>query len=210
MANRAQGNEKLVAAVGKAYRAGTLSHQVIADKYEVSRTTVRRWAKQFGWTRDLSADVRVTAKRKAMVQPDRLKKVQEVGESVNSIPDAEIVEDFSELGAVVLRDHRGLIGKLRTRIETLLANIEGHRLCVQQIADNQVVATAKTVEFIGDQLLKQTAMLRDLAQTMARLIPLERQAFSLDNRDDEQTYEQALKELYESEPEPVGPIGQIH
>lgn len=219
-------NDKLVQAVKKAYRAGQLSVPLIADKYEISYSTVYRWVRRYGWKRDLTTDVRVTANRKAMVPPERLEQAKKAGQDVHTIPDAEIVEDFSEMGAAILREHRGLIGKLRARVESLLnRDLEMHRrylrLVLKALDGTALEDDGKgkvklgavvIVELMGEQLVKQTAMTRDLGQTLARLIPLERQAFSLDNRDDERTYEQALKDLYESDPEPasvvpVGPTG---
>jgi len=216
-------DDKLVRAVGKAYRSGQLSVPLIAEKYEVSYSTVYRWVRRHGWKRDLTTDVRVTAKRKAMVPVERLEQAKKAGQDVHTIPDAEIVEDFSEMGAAILREHRGLIGKLRARVESLLSrDLEVHRRYVRLVLKALDGKTLQDdgkgkvklggiviAEFMGEQLVKQTAMTRDLAQTLARLIPLERQAFSLDNRDDERTYEQALKDLYESDPEPasVVPVG---
>ncbi len=218
-------NDKLITAVGRAYRAGQISAQDICKKYEIGRSTLYRWAARWRWKRDLATDVRVIAKRKAMVSQEKRAKVQAAGESVEDIPDDEIVEDFSDLGAIILVNHRGLIGKLREKVDSMFLELERHRRYVRWTLRSMIGTESVKVgfgknsrmvpgsvvkaEFMGEMMLKQSSMLRDLAQTAARLVPLERQAFSLDNRDDRQTYEQALKELYESEPEPTAPVGHV-
>ncbi len=230
-----QNTTMIMEAVGKAYRAGQLSDRAIAEKYGISNDTVSTWAKRYEWVRDLSSDVRVEAKRRSMAGEvvkqrttteegrERYAKgeVQQAkaaaAEAVKNMPSAEIVDEFSSLGAAVLDTHRGQIGVLRNHAGSLARELMAlkkyYKLVAKAIdgtgtSDNVDRAGAGMdlpraiykVRFLGVQLAKQTQMTLQLTQAMAKIIPLERQSYALDSAESEKSYESMLEDLYNSYP----------
>jgi hypothetical protein len=61
-------------------------------------------------------------------------------------------------------------------------------------------AVAK-VRFLGAQLTRQASVTKTLAETLAKLIPLERESYALDISEGEQSYESMLRELHNSTPD---------
>jgi hypothetical protein len=145
----------------------------------------------------------------------------EAGAVAKAIPDEVIVEEFSSLGADVLTTHRaqinalrGYVGQLGLELATLkryyslvARKIDGKGMVFDKGEKFHVPKALYKVKFLGTQLERQSRILRDLTQSFARLVPLERQAFSLDSSEDERTYEAMLEELYGTEPPPTNGHG---
>jgi len=170
--------------IERAYRAGALSIRTIAERQGVSDTAIRKKAKALGWVRDLSEQVRKEVRSKLVrgeVRNDQ---------GANCELDAEIIEEAAEEGAQVVRSHRRDIRKA-----TSLANL---------LMDD-LLTTIQQREEIEDEIDKETAEDRNgmrrasmlsavslpsnsktlfqLSSAMKNLQVLERQAFSLDDKE---------------------------
>ncbi|MEL6575036.1 MAG: hypothetical protein AAFQ81_04015 [Pseudomonadota bacterium] len=157
-------------AIEREYRAGQLSIMEIARRFGLTDAAIRKRAKRDGWTRDLGDDVRRRIKDKRVREPDP-NAGRELGSGSGSerATDEDLVERAASRGFEVEQSHRrdltqlhGLKRLLATRLSQVLHNEPVDGPC---LGDK---------ESPGDLLEK-------LARVSSRLIPLERQAYSLDD-----------------------------
>lgn len=163
-------------AIEREYRAGVLSLREIARQFAISDTAIRKRAKAEKWSRPLADKVR-DAVREKLVRTDG----SQTG-SQSAVRDEEIVENAAIRGMAVVTSHRrdleqlhGLKRILAGRLAQLLDGIKPDGPCLGER------------ETLGDLLEK-------LSRVTARLIPLERQAFSLDANDPEKGQKVILAE----------------
>lgn len=153
-------------AVEREYRAGVVSVREIARKFEVSDTAIHKRAKAEGWERALASKVR-EAVREKLVRSDSLQAGLQPGRAT----DAEIVDASASLITGIITSHRrdltqlhGLKRILAERLSQVLHGIKPDGPCLGE------------KESPGDLLEK-------LSRVTSRLIPLERQAHNLDERE---------------------------
>ena len=162
-------------AVEREYRAGQLSIRQIAKMYKCSPAAIVKRAAQYGWTRNLTAAVRAETERRMV----------EVNAGVNTVNAREVIEAAAERSVSVVIGHREHIQTLRKTVILL-----GEQL--QRAAEDRDQITGDIMEEVdGEPPDRRAAMLRavalptharaavDLSQTLAKLIPLERQAFNI-------------------------------
>lgn len=172
-------------AVERDYRAGVLSIREIARQHGTKEGTIRSRAKVRGWERDLTAQVRARAAEKlsrdhAGVRAD-----------VRRVSDEEAIEHGANLIDGIVRLHRNDIRSGRELVELLMAELRSEcvhkdllvELAEGHIADTEVDQQAANVIRRAVSLPGRASTLRDLAQSMQRLIALERQAFNVDDDD---------------------------
>ncbi len=176
-------------AIEREYRAGQLSVREIAARHGCNASTISRRAKRYGWERDLSDQVRQRAQAKAILG----------GESGD---DEEIVEAAAERGAEVINVHRRDIRDGRKTVEMMLAELRAEcqqpglaEMAEQHIEQSgsgnaEAQAIRKAVSLPG-----RAGVMRDLSQSMQRLVALERQAYNLDDDGGGESYEDQLKRL---------------
>lgn len=164
-------------AIEREYRLGQLSLREIARMYGVSDTAIRKKAKVLGWTRDLSGKVREKVRTDLVRTEVRTPNARE----------PEIVEAAAARGVEVVRAHRQDIARLRGLSETLANRLERYLLLgampepkTEKEREEMEKAQAELGAFIG---IRETPgdLLDKLSKTLHRLVPLERQAFSLDD-----------------------------
>ena len=161
------------------FRAGQLSITAIAREYGLTDAAIHKRAKRDGWKRDLSEKVR----RKVREQAVRL----EVGSSNAS--EAEVIEIAAQRGVQVLREHRNDIGRGRKLVEAMFSELEDqtdNRKLLAELVDSQLEDVganeqAKRAAQKAISLPGRAGTLRDLTQSLQRLVILERQAFNLDD-----------------------------
>lgn len=173
-------------AIEREYRAGQLSIREIAREHGLSDGAIRKRAKAEGWQRDLSGQVR-QAVRTELVR-------SEVRTDNARTNDAEAVQVAAARGVEVVRQHRGRLATLNqiadnltARLKRMLDDLEQNRIVEIEERDpktKQVVEVHKVPapgQWIG-QIDKESAgdLMKKLSDTTAKLIPLERQAFNLD------------------------------
>lgn len=186
-------------AIERAFRAGALSIRTIAERNGISDTAIRKKAKGSGWARDLSEQVRKEVRNKLVRGEVRDE------QCANPERDAEIVEEAAEEGARVVRSHRRDIRKA-----TNLANLLMDDL-LTTISKREEIEEAIEAETADDSngmrratMLSAVALpsnaktLFQLSSAMKNLQVLERQAFSLDEKektDDSEDLSKLMDEL---------------
>lgn len=150
-------------AIEREYRAGQLSIREIAKKHGISDTAIRKAAKEKGWERALADKVQ-KAVREKLVRSDG----SQSGSQEQRANDKEIIEGAALRGFEVVQSHRRDIQQL-----TAISNVLATRLAAVLHKDPVEGPCLGDKESPGDLLEK-------LTRVRARLIPLERQAYNLD------------------------------
>ncbi|WP_431078463.1 hypothetical protein [Pseudomonas siliginis] len=170
--------------IERAYRAGSLSIRTIAERQGVSDTAIRKKAKALGWARDLSDQVRKEVRSKLVrgeVRNDQ---------GANCELDAEIIEEAAEEGARVVRSHRRDIRKATNLanllMDDLMTTIQRREEIEEDIEaetseDNNGMRRASMLAAVS--LPSNSKTLFQLSSAMKNLQVLERQAYSLDEKE---------------------------
>ena len=152
-------------AIERAFRAGQVSIRVIGRQHSLSDAVIRTHAKAEGWTRDLAGEVRNRV-RESLVREGSRK-----SERMGVVPsDAAIIDEAAAIGVAVVREHRRDIEGLRKAAAELLS----------ELRPKPQEASAQWDGADEVPLIHRSRVIADLSAAMARLVPLERQAFGLD------------------------------
>lgn len=172
------------------YRADVLSIAQIARESGAPSSTIRMRAKRNGWVRDLTSRIKMRADE--FVNQDAIKN------AINHIQDNEelTVDENARLTAAVRLSHRKDIQRARhatnellTELESMIGETNRHRL------DGLLLLLMEEGIVDGDDWRAQEAYKRatslssavgnmqKLADTMVKLVGLERQAWNLDDLD---------------------------
>lgn len=151
-------------AIEREYRAGQLSVREIARQFGVSDGAIRKRAKAEGWERVLVERVREAVKEKLV----RADSAQDGTQDQRARTDRELVEGAALRGLEVVTSHRRDLQQLHG-----LKRVLADRLSVVLTGGDPDGPCLGARETPGDLLEK-------LSRVSARLIPLERQAFNLD------------------------------
>ena len=177
-------------AIEREYRAGILSVREIARRHEITEGPIRRKAKQKGWERDLTEKVKTRAQEKLSRASEDAGGAQDAGKDAATTREQEerAVEENAERVAGVVNLHRRDIRDGREIVEMMLGELrhECEAPGLQELAEQHIdeegasqqraQAIRKAVSLPG-----RAQTMRDLSQSMQRLVSLERQAFSLDD-----------------------------
>lgn len=184
-----------VEACGRDYRTGAFTDRELGAKYGVSHTTVQKWAKKHGWQKDLVGAVK--AATAAKLAKHEVSKV--AGEAVASavakqlgsevLATTEAVLAVAEVNTQVVLRHRADIRATRDEALELLAELgwqrknmpELERLAELVAEDSPLTAADRMAAFrravgLGGRIVN----VNKLAEVLAKLVPLERRAFGLD------------------------------
>lgn len=168
------------------YRAGLLSVREIAAAQGVSHVAIGKRAKRDGWERDLGAKIK--AKAEALVTSRTVTK-EVTAEKVAT--DRAIIEANAEVIANVRLGHRKDIGRARTLAMSLLAELEAQTSNVQLLDEIGEIlgGDEESGQGISDKMLSlyhavtslpgRTKTMKDLGDTLHKLIGLEREAYGI-------------------------------
>lgn len=163
------------------YRTGQYSNRELSRLHGASESYIRKKAKDGGWTKDLTAQVRTRTREKAVrksVTDTVAKKREEAGEDTEApLTDNEIIEAAAENGAQVIGQHKNRIGKFQgitTRFAELLETQLASGTITMMAKSGEPVEIDVPLDYVGKSLANGTMALQ-------RLIELERQAHNLDN-----------------------------
>ena len=145
-------------AIEREYRAGQLSVREISRQYGVGAPSIVKKAAKLGWERDLSDSVRQAVKAKLVKETAQ---GNTEGKQVNT---REAVEAAAARGVDIVLRHRRDIAKLDALRTKLAEKAE------------TLLDTVASIDALGNA----AQAVESLGRTMARLVPLERQAFNLD------------------------------
>jgi hypothetical protein len=166
-------------AIEREYRAGQLSIREIARNHGTTDGAIRKRAKKDGWERDLSQQVREKV-RAELVRGE----VRTPNAHANQ---REAIDTAAARGVEVIRSHRKDISDGRSLVQLLLGQLKTAAENREEIEEEILEETAgddspKRRGFMlqAISLPKHATALKDLSTALKNLIPLERQAFNLD------------------------------
>jgi hypothetical protein len=171
-------------------RAGQLSNREIARQYDISETAIRKRIKSRGIKRDLSKRVREEVRTK-LVRGD----VRTDNANTDSVSDDQIVDEASDRALSIVRSHRKSIlsGRvIANQLSDQLSLVADNREAIEQaiIDDTPPDENGKIDIKRRNAMLKAVSLpahagvLRDLSVVLKNIIPLERQAFNIDETAD--------------------------
>jgi hypothetical protein len=168
------------------YRAGLLSVREIGESQGVSHTAIQKRAKANGWERDLSAKIK--ARADALVAKRQV--ASEVATQAKTATDNQIVLANAEVIANVRLNHRKDINRARTLAMSLLAELEYQTSNLGLIHDLGEILEDKDGDVaVSDKMMDlyravtslpgRTKTMKDLGDTLHKLIGLEREAYNI-------------------------------
>jgi hypothetical protein len=164
-------------AIEKEYRAGQLSEAQIARQYNISRAAIQKRAKKNGWNRDLSEKVRTEVAARL------------VAEGLQAARGATAVDQAAERGVALVLSHRHDIQQNRFAVTKLIAelhstmdNIDEIEKAIDEETADDENGKRRARMMAAVALPSRAAIANSLASALKTLIPLERQAFNLDER----------------------------
>ena len=173
--------------IERLYRADLRTFAQLASDFGVADSTVRRRAKKHGWKRDLKN--RIKERANAIVQE---RAVQSLASNQVSSDDMTI-EENAQITANVRLAHRQDIGTARALSMTLLDDLQAqigtdNRARLEdlfiaalqaEVVDASQLEAYERVTSLGNHV----RIMKELADTMTKLVTLERQAYGLDDVD---------------------------
>lgn len=169
-------------AIEREYRLGQLTVREIARQHSVSHTSVTRRAEKYGWARDYSDEIR--AKTQAA-----LLRTSESAPPERTTPTREDLAVAVETRVSLVLTHQSSIARLRAIAEKLANQLSADSDDIKEIEEaiEEETAGDKSGERRARMLKavslgSRAGIARELSQVLKNLIPLERQAFNLDDK----------------------------
>ena len=168
--------------VERLYRADLRTNAQLAQQFGVHVSTIARRAKKHAWKKDLKQ--RIKERANALVQERAVKKLES---------DDQTIEENAQLTANVRLSHRQDIGTARQLAMTLLDDLSSQigadnrarleDLFIAALKANAIDESALEAYERVTSLTNHVRVMKDLADTMTKLVTLERQAYGLDDVD---------------------------
>lgn len=175
-------------ALGVEYRAGAVSVRELARKYDVSEGAIRKKAKANQWERDLTEKVQERVRSK-LVRSE----VRTPSACVPMRTEAEIIEAAAETAVQVVQIHRrdvrhgrSICAALFAELQDTSANRELIAECIDSETQDDLSPTRRNQMMKAISLPTRARAMLDLSAAMKNLVAVERQAFSLDDKQDKQ------------------------
>lgn len=168
------------------YRAGIKTLRQMGADHSVSHVAIQKRAEKDGWSRDLAGKIK--AKADALVT--KMAVTSEVTER-RKVTEAETVEANAELQARIRREERTDITRSRTLVMKLLSELEqqtGNIDLYRQLGELLYAPDDKGVDKLNELYHKvislggRTSTMKSLADSLKTLVALEREAFGIDER----------------------------
>lgn len=136
------------------YLAGTLTIREIAKNAGCDPALIVRKAKKYGWQRNLAERVRLETEKRL------------VNLSVNTVDAREVIDAATTQRVALVTQHREFLTRLTNAANQGIEYLEREK-----------------IDGPGMEPRDFAAMLRETVNAASRLIPLQRQAFNLDEKD---------------------------
>lgn len=170
------------AAIERDYRVGQLTVREIARQYGIAASSITRRAEKNGWARDFSDEIR------AKTQAALLRNTESATPERNA-PTREDLAVAVETNVSLVLGHRKGLARLRIIAEKLATQLDADSDDIKDIEEaiEEETAGDKNPER-RNRMLKAVSLgsragiARELSQVLKNLIPLERQAFNLDEK----------------------------
>lgn len=191
------------------YRAGVKSLRQVAGEYGITEGAIRKRAKKEEWTRDLKAKIRSRADdivrrdalHETLVRKNEVRKLERVAYCV---PEREIVEANAEQQVLIRREQRSDITRGRRLLTRVLVELEeqmDNLPVLQDLGEIMLNPDEKGQDKLNEAYRRVISLggrignLKTVAETMKTLVPLERQAFGIEDRPQERGLEDVLEEM---------------
>jgi hypothetical protein len=153
--------------IEKAYRGGIQSIRQIARTYGITHRALIQRAQRDGWVRDLASAVRQKAKELVATS------VSNASNQIPRVDQDDVVNQQAAVAAEIIKGQRTDIAQMRKMAKGIVDDIDAVNERLNADPEMTDEMRLKLIRIRGD-------LYRDLAQAMAKVIPLERQAYSLD------------------------------
>ena len=168
--------------IERLYRADLRTNAQLARDFGIHATTITRRVKKYAWKRDLKN--RIKERANALVQERAVKKLES---------DDQTIEENAQITANIRLSHRQDIGDARSIAMTLLDDLKAQigtdnrarleDLFIAALKANAIDESALEAYERVTSLSNHVRVMKDLADTMTKLVTLERQAYGLDDVD---------------------------
>ena len=153
------------------YILGQLSIAAISRTYGPTRQAIMKQADKNGWARNMADDVRASVKKKTIEA--------ELQQEVTPENYTEAIDKYGELGAGVIGAHKVLFHKILRRCDVTLDRLIRGDIIMDELASGKRIR--KNIVVAATLALKdQNTTLRTVSEVVARIVPLQRQAFNID------------------------------
>lgn len=182
------------------FRAGIKPLRLIGEEHGITHGAINKRAKRDGWTRDLGAKIRAQADAKV----SRAAVSKEVS-ARKLVTENQVVASNVDLQVSVRLAHRTDIQRVKSLLLMLLAEAEHQGANVdlyQELGEILAKPDDKGQDKLGEiyrkamSLPSRVGVLKQITETLAMLIKLEREAFGIDNeKNTENPVDAALKAM---------------
>jgi len=153
------------------YVLGQLSIAAISRTYGPTRQAIMKKADKLGWARNMADDVRASVKKKTIEA--------ELQHEVTADNYTDAIDKYGELGAGVIGGHKILFSNILRRCGVTLERMDRGDMIMDELASGKRIR--KTLVIAAELALKdQNTTLKTVAEVVAKIVPLQRQAFNLD------------------------------
>lgn len=184
------------------FRAGIKPLRLIGEEHGITHGAINKRAKRDGWTRDLGAKIRAQADAKV----SRAAVSKEVS-ARKLVTENQVVASNVDLQVSVRLAHRTDIQRVKSLLLMLLAEAEHQDTNVdlyQELGEILAKPDDKGQDKLGEiyrkamSLPSRVGVLKQITETLAMLIKLEREAFGIDSeKNNENPIDAALKAMAE-------------
>lgn len=183
------------------WRAGVKTQAQMSTQYGVSRAAMNKHFKKRGITRDLDGKVRAAA---ATLVAQRAVLPAGAVELGSAISDRDIIEANAEMQSKIILQHRTDIQRTRALSMRLLDELEGQSDnldLIEQLADVLRDPEEKGIQRRLEMLERLTSLssragtMKSLADTLRTLVAMERQAFGLDDKKDDDGEDTGIEDV---------------
>ena len=194
-------------AIEREYRVGQLSLRALATKHGTTAGAISKKAKAGEWVRDASQEVRERTRAALLTEPRKAnnKKEEGGGNSVSTsgnTPTHEDIEVAVQTNLQVINRHRrdiakghGLVSMLFQQLESAAQEREDLENLIEEETKDDDSSLRRNRMLKAISLPTHAGVLRDLSTALKNFIPLERQAYNLDEQQHEEPYEDRLRRV---------------
>lgn len=177
------GNRKDWEAIEREYRTGRYSNRELAREFEVAESTLRNRAKNENWTKDLTSQVKTRVREKLLRK-----------DCAASPPktDTEIIEEAAATQVEVVRSHHKRIGQGTQVVDMLMGQLflaAGSREELEEAVEQETAEDSniqrRNAMLKAISLPQQASTALNLTTALKTLIGLDRQAFGLDDKQED-------------------------
>ena len=169
-------SQKTWKAIKKEWLAGQLSVSDIARNYGPSRQAISKRAKEKNWPARGSLVEEVRKEVQTLLLED-----EKVAPAVAPSEACQIVESAARRGVEVIRNQRTLLSRLLGVAAATLQELEEMQLITRETLEKK--RTKAQAALVASLSKAKLDGMKAVSQVLAQVIPLERQAFSLDKDD---------------------------